>query len=74
MADYRNGEMLINKEEAKIENQNSKEDDKPVKKSLPDLFSLINDEKFGYTETEDDVKKTVTRESDIAYKHQKEIK
>ena len=61
------GEMLIGKEEAKIDdNQNSKEDDKPVKKSLPNLFSLINDEQFGHTETEDDVTKTVTRESDIS--------
>lgn len=61
------GEMLINNEEAKIaEKQNSKEEDKPVKKSLPDLFSLINDEQFGYTETEDKVKKTVMRESDIS--------
>jgi len=61
------GEMLISKEEAKIvEKQNSKEEDKPVKKSLPDLFSLINEEQFGYTETEDKVKKTVMRESDIS--------
>ena len=61
------GEMLIGKEEAKIDdNQNSKEDDKPVKKSLPNLFSLINDEQFGYTETEDKVKKTIMRESDIS--------
>ena len=61
------GEMLISKEEAKIaEKQNSKQEDKPVKKSLPDLFSLINDEQFGYTETEDKVKKTVMRESDIS--------
>lgn len=61
------GEMLINKEENKIvEKQISKEEEKPAKKSLPDLFSLINDEQFGYTETEDKVKKTITRESDIA--------
>lgn len=61
------GEMLISKEEAKIaEKQNYKQEDKPVKKSLPDLFSLINDEQFGYTETEDKVKKTVMRESDIS--------
>ena len=59
--------MLIGKEEAKIDdNQNSKEDDKSVKKSLPNLFSLINDEQFGHTETEDDVTNTVTRESDIS--------
>ncbi|WP_374444490.1 helix-turn-helix domain-containing protein [Epilithonimonas sp.] len=61
------GEMLINKEENKIvEKQISKEEEKPAKKSLPDLFSLINDEQFGYTETEDKVKKQTSRESDIA--------
>lgn len=61
------GEMLINKEENKtVEKQISKEEEKPAKKSLPDLFSLINDEQFGYTETEDKVEKTITRESDIA--------
>jgi len=60
------GEMLINKEENKIvEKQISKEEEKPAKKSLPDLFSLINDEQFGYTETEDKVKKQTSRESDI---------
>jgi len=46
------GKMLINKEENKtVEKQISKEEEKPAKKSLPDLFSLINDEQFGYTET-----------------------
>ena len=61
------GEMLINKEENKtVEKQISKEEEKPAKKSLPDLISLINDEQFGYTETEDKVEKTITRESDIA--------
>jgi len=35
------------------------------KTSLPDLFSLINDENFGVTESEDKVQKTIVRESDI---------
>lgn len=35
------------------------------KTSLPDLFSLINDENFGVTESEDKVQKTIVREADI---------
>ncbi|MBW8360778.1 MAG: XRE family transcriptional regulator, partial [Kaistella sp.] len=33
--------------------------------SIPDLFSLINDENFGVTESEDKVQKSVSRESEI---------
>ena len=36
------------------------------KPSLPDLFSLINDENFGRTESEDKVEKTKLREPDIS--------
>ncbi|WP_333852926.1 helix-turn-helix domain-containing protein [Epilithonimonas sp.] len=45
------GEMLINKEEITIP-ITEPEQKKAVKKSLPDLFSLINDEQFGQIETE----------------------
>ncbi len=37
------------------------------KTSLPDLFSLINDENFGLTESEDKVEKPKPRESNISY-------
>lgn len=33
--------------------------------TLPDLFSLINDENFGLTESEDKVSKDISRESEI---------
>lgn len=60
------GEMLIKEDAAApTEPEVSKPEEKPAKKSLPDLFSLINDEQFGYTETEDNVQKNTARESDI---------
>ncbi len=60
------GEMLIKEDAASpSEPEVSKPEEKPAKKSLPDLFSLINDEQFGYTETEDKVQKNTARESDI---------
>lgn len=37
----------------------------PKPTSVPDLFSIINDENFGYTESEDSVDKSMTLESDI---------
>lgn len=40
--------------------------EKPKATSLPDLFSLINDENFGLTETEDKVSKDDLRESKIS--------
>jgi hypothetical protein len=40
--------------------------EKPVPTSIPDLFSLINDENFGITETEDKVSKDIPRESEIS--------
>lgn len=59
------GEMLISdKAPEAIE-----EKPEPVEKkktSLPDLFSLINDENFGLTESEDKVEKPKLRESNIA--------
>lgn len=62
------GEMLTKEEqESPIEKEIPKEEEKPAKKSLPDLFSLINDEQFGYTESEDKVQKQVPRESDNSY-------
>ena len=36
------------------------------KQSLPDLFSLINDENFGFTESEDKLEKPKLRESNIS--------
>lgn len=44
------GEMLINKEENSPTTIQSIEESKPVKKTLPDLFSLIDDENFGKEE------------------------
>lgn len=40
--------------------------EKPKVTSLPDLFSLINDENFGLTETEDKISKDDLRESKIS--------
>lgn len=39
--------------------------EKPKTPTLPDLFSLINDENFGLTESEDKVSKDFPRESEI---------
>ncbi|AZB22615.1 XRE family transcriptional regulator [Kaistella haifensis] len=53
------GEMLIKPEpEIIVEKQ------KPT--SLPDLFSLIDDDNFGITESEDSVQKEIPRESKIS--------
>lgn len=46
------GEMLNNKEENSTTTIQSIEENKPVKKTLPDLFSLIDDENFGKEENE----------------------
>ena len=54
------GEMLETKE---IEPEIMKTEEKPKTTSLPDLFSLIDDENFGITESEDKVQKKVLRES-----------
>ena len=40
--------------------------EKPPTTSIPDLFSLINDENFGITESEDKVSKENPREIDIS--------
>ena len=59
------GEMLISDEVP----EPVEEKPEPVEKkksSLPDLFSLINDENFGLTESEDKVEKPKLRESDIS--------
>ena len=39
--------------------------EKPKPSSLPDLFSLINDENFGITESEDTIENESPRESKI---------
>lgn len=53
------GEMLKKDEQEPIV-------EKPPTTSIPDLFSLINDENFGITESEDKVLKENPREIDIA--------
>ncbi len=61
-----NGEMLTASQQDKLPDPEPViTEEKPAKKSLPDLFSLINDDQFGYTESEDKVKKDMVRESDI---------
>jgi DNA-binding XRE family transcriptional regulator len=60
------GEMLISD---KLPEPAIEEKPEPVEKkktSLPDLFSLINDENFGQTESEDKFEKPKLRESDIS--------
>ena len=58
------GEMLIS-DKAPEPDDVQPETVEKKKTSLPDLFSLINDENFGVTESEDKVQKTIVRESDI---------
>jgi transcriptional regulator with XRE-family HTH domain len=53
------GEMLKKEEKEPIV-------EKPQTTSIPDLFSLINDENFGITESEDKVSKEIPREIDIS--------
>lgn len=50
------GEMLRNTPQKDVENIDST---KPKPTSLPDLFSLIDDENFGITESEDRIQKSV---------------
>ena len=52
------GEMIKNKDEELIV-------EKPKPTSLPDLFSLINDENFGTTESEDKISNDIPREAKI---------
>ena len=53
------GEMLKTEEKEPVA-------EKPQTTSIPDLFSLINDENFGITESEDKVSKEISREIDIS--------
>lgn len=59
------GEMLLNKEETELP------DEKQKPASLPDLFALIDDENFGYTESEDKILKSDLRESNISVEDQR---
>ena len=61
---WREYEML-KKPDNPVENKIIIEKPKPT--SLPDLFSLINDEAFGITESEDQIKVEVPQESNISY-------
>ncbi len=54
------GEMILKREET-VENPTP-----PKPASLPDLFALINDENFGYTESDDRVQKPNSRELNIS--------
>lgn len=56
------GEML-KKQDIPFEEKKSSEKPKPT--SLPDLFSLINDDAFGITESEDRIEIQESRESKI---------
>lgn len=53
------GEMLKTEEKEPVA-------EKPQTTFIPDLFSLINDENFGITESEDKVSKEISREIDIS--------
>ena len=57
------GEML-KKTDIQLEDKVIPEKSKPT--SLPDLFSLINDESFGITESEDRIQIAVPQESNIS--------
>ena len=54
------GEMTLKREET----EENPTPSKPA--SLPDLFALINDENFGYTESDDRVQKPNSRELNIS--------
>ena len=58
------GEMTQPKEEMADKNAQAA---KPKPPSLPDLFSLINDDAFGITESEDTITDQKPKESDISY-------
>ena len=58
------GEMTQPKEEMADKNAQAA---KPKPPSLPDLFSLINDDAFGITESEDTITDQKPQESDISY-------
>jgi len=60
------GEMLISKKEPGPVVEEKPEIIEKKKPSLPDLFSLINDENFGITESEDKVEKQKLRESNTS--------
>ena len=53
------GEMLKNEQNPA---ENEAKEDKPRTTSLPDLFSLIDDDSFGYTEREDKISRETPRE------------
>ena len=59
------GEMLILDKVPELVEEKTEIAEKK-KSSLPDLFSLINDENFGLTESEDKIEKPKLRESDIS--------
>ena len=60
------GEMLISEKEPEPVVEEKPEIVEKKKPSLPDLFSLINDENFGVTESEDKVEKPKSRDSNIS--------
>ncbi len=60
------GEMLISEKIIEPIIEEKPEIVEKKKSSLPDLFSLINDENFGLTESEDKLEKPKPRESDIS--------
>lgn len=59
------GEMLISDKVAEPIEERPETVEKK-KQSLPDLFSLINDENFGVTESEDKIEKPKRRDSNIS--------
>lgn len=60
------GEMLISDKTPEPTIDEKPETVEKKKTSLPDLFSLINDENFGLTESEDKIEKPKLRDSNIS--------
>lgn len=60
------GEMLISEKVIEPIVEEKPEIVERKKSSLPNLFSLINDENFGLTESEEKLEKSKPRESDIS--------
>ncbi|WP_292009865.1 helix-turn-helix transcriptional regulator [Chryseobacterium sp.] len=66
------GEMLKSDEPEESTEEDSGEKIKPT--PLPDLFTLIGDDNFGVTESEDSTQKYIPREADILAKDKAEEK
>lgn len=59
--------LILGKDEMVIKKEIEPIVEKSKTPTLPDLFSLIDDDNFGITESEDKVQKQIPRESEISF-------